>query len=308
MKIIFFGSDDFALIHLEALASEHEIVACVTQPDKPKGRGMHLVPSPIKEWALKNKKPVLQPDRIKDPDLLSQLKEFQADLFIVIAYGKILPSELLQIPKICAINVHASLLPKYRGAAPINWAIINGEKETGLTIMKMSAALDAGDIIVQEKIKIEDKDTAATLREKLMKLGAPLLLKALQSITNHKAWIEQDSKQMTYAPKLTKELGAIDWNKPAQDIHNLVRGLQPWPGAYTFFKGKLLKVLESVVMMQDVSSAKPGTVIEISDEGFVVAAAENALLIKKIHLEASKPMDALAFMRGHKIEIGFKFE
>lgn len=308
MKIIFFGSDDFALVHLEALSKEHEILACVTQPDKPKGRGMHLSQSPIKEWAIKHNVPVLQPERIKDEALQAQLKKYNSELFIVIAYGKILPPELLKIPTICAINVHGSLLPKYRGAAPINWAIINGESETGLTIMKMSPTLDAGDSIVQEKIKIEDKDSAATVRAKMMAAGPQVLLKTLRLLKDNKyTLIPQNDKDVTYASKLTKEMGEIDWNKPAKDIHNLVRGLHPKPGAYTFFKGKLLKILESAVMMQRVSSQKPGTVVEISDQGFVVAAGENALLIKQVHLEAAKPMDALSFLRGHKIEVGFKF-
>ncbi len=310
MKIIFFGSDDFALVHLEALArSEHKVVACVTQPDKPKGRGMQTVVSPIKTWALENKVPILQPDVIKDPQFIEKIKEFKSDLFVVIAYGKFLPAVLLKVPSIASLNVHGSLLPLYRGAAPINWAIINGDKTSGLSIIKMNPSMDAGDILAQKTISIDPKDTAPTLRMKMMQAGPALLLETIGLLKNNKAkFVAQDSKKITLAPKLTKELGKIDWQKPAQQIHDLVRGLKPWPGAYTFFKGKLLKILESEVIMQDISSFAPGTVAAISDRGITVVAGQKTLLVKDVHLESSKPMDALSFVRGHRLEVGFEFD
>ncbi len=310
MKIIFFGSDDFAKAHLEYLfKSEHEIVACVTQPDKPKGRGLAVVSSPIKEWAAQHKIPVLQPEQIKNNDLIVKLRAFNPDLFVVIAYGKILPPELLQIPYVCAMNVHGSLLPKLRGAAPINWAIINGEKETGLSIIKMSPLMDSGDIFAQTKIKIEEVDTAVTLRAKMVALGPELLLKTINSLENNNYTLTvQDSRAVTLASKLTKELGRIDWNKKAIEIHNLVRGLLPWPCAHTLFKGKLLKIISTEVIMQDVSTRKPGVIVDINQKGLLVATAQNCLLIKEVHLESSKPMGAKIFLLGHRIDVGFKFE
>ena len=310
MKIIFFGSDDFAKAHLETLlSSEHKVVACVTQPDKPKGRGLHVVMSPIKESAQAHQIPFFQPESLKNPSLSEQLKEFKCDLFIVIAYGKILPAQFLQIPYVCAINVHGSFLPKYRGAAPINWAIINGEDETGISIIKMNATMDGGDIFAQEKIKIDRNDTAMSLRAKMMAQGPELLLKTINSLEdNNYTLTVQDSKAVTVAAKLTKELGHIDWNRSAHQIHNLVRGLNPWPSAYTFFKGKLLKILSTDVMMQDISSYKPGEIIGLHSKGFVVATMADALLVKQVHLESAKVMEASQFCLGHHVEVGFRFE
>ena len=307
MNIIFFGSDDFALAHLEALiASGNNVVGCVTQPDKAKNRGMKIVISPIKECALKNNIKVFQPEDLKDQEFISALKKNNAELFVVIAYGKFLPGELIDMPQYGAINVHGSLLPKYRGAAPINRAIINGEVETGITIIKINSEMDAGDILSSRKIAILPKDTSATLREKMMCLGQKLLIETLEGL--EKGTLEdqvQIQAEATFAPKLTKESGRIDWNKSAAQINNLVRGLQPWPGAYTFLNEKALKILSAEIVE---GSGVPGEVIEIRCEGFVVAAAQGSLLVKQVHFQDSKPMDTPSFMRGHKIEVGYKFK
>lgn len=304
MKIIFFGSDDFALIHLEKLVqSEHQVVACVTQMDKPKGRGLRTEVSSIKQYALSREIEVFQPTHLKDEQLIKPLKSFQSDLFVVVAYGKILPLEILSIPYLCCMNVHASLLPQYRGAAPINWAIINGESEAGVSIIKMNSQMDAGDIFSQAEIKIEPEDTAVTLRSKMAKLGRGLLLKTIDSLEkNDYTLTAQDNLKASTAPKLTKELGLIQWNKPARSIHNLVRGLLPWPAAYTHFQGKLLKILQTEIISAVANSKQPGEILEINPQGFVVAASDGGLLIRQVHLESGKAMDAKSFALGHKLQ------
>lgn len=307
MKIIFFGSDDFAQIHLKALLnSSHQVVACVTQPDRPKNRGMKLVLSPIKVCAQEYNIPVLQPLSMKDEDFINQLKKFDADLFVVIAYGRILTQAILNIPPLGCINVHGSLLPQYRGAAPINWVIIDGYKETGLSIIQMDAGMDSGNILSQCQVTILPEDTSATLRLKMMKAGAELLLETLDKyheITPQK----QDESKITFAAKLTKDLGHIDWNKSAEDIHNLVRGLQPWPGGYTFFKDKQLKVFSTEVILLEVVTPSAGTVVEINKQGFVVSTGKGYLCIKDVQLSGGKRMDSASFIRGHQLEKGYQF-
>ena len=305
MNIIFFGSDDFAAGHLEALiGARHPIVACVTQPDRAKGRGMKVELSPIKEIALRNKIPILQPEDVKSDDFLSQLKEFSADLFVVIAYGRILPSKVLNLPKVCAINVHGSLLPKYRGAAPINWVIINGEKTTGITIMKLNPKMDAGDIIEQKKIAIDPLDNALTLRKKMMEIAEQLLLKVIKDFEAKRVQFKsQDNNQVTYAAKLTKELGKIQWKKTAVEIHNLVRGLIPWPCAYTFYNQKILKILLTQIVDQDYTDLKPGEIVKICKEGIVVKTSRGSLLIKEVQPESSRKMTAHEFAIGLHLKV-----
>ncbi len=309
MKIIFFGSDDFAVTHLEALVkSGHQVVGCVTQPDKPKGRDLQVAASPVKDCAQKHNLPILQPMKLKDSETILQLKNFQADLFVVVAYGKIFPAEILSLPKIFCVNVHGSLLPKYRGAAPINWAIINGEATTGVTMIKLNSAMDAGEIISQKKLTIERNDTAVTLRKEMAKLGASLLLETLTHIEKESfSLIAQDEKLVTFAPKLTKEHGLIPWEKSAEDIVRLVRGLLPWPTAYTRFGSKILKVLEAHVANVNVEKFSAGQVIDILKDGFVVATGRGGVKVSRVHLESSKPMDAKSFVVGHKLGVGFKF-
>ena len=311
MKIIFFGSDDFAAVHLQELlqSRDHKVVACVTQPDKAKGRGLQVVASPIKELAVKAKIPVFQPTDLKTASFIKQMKDLNCDLFIVIAYGRILPLELLQVPYVCAMNVHGSLLPKYRGAAPVNWAVINGDGETGVSIIKMNAQMDAGDVFVQAKMPIENDDTAATVRAKMAELGKKTLLKTIDSLEKNTYTLTvQDRNAVSLAPKLTKELGKIDWQKPAAAIRNLVRGLIPWPAAYTSYKGKPLKILETDVVKIDLNGKKPGEVIEVKKDSLVVAAGDGALALKQVQPESGKAMDARSFIAGHKITVGFQFD
>ncbi len=311
MKITFFGSDDFAVKSLEALmGARHDVAACVTQPDMPRDRGLKVTASPVKIKALECHMPVLQPVGLKDKSFITQLRNYNSDVFVVVAYGKILPDEILKIPRICAVNVHGSLLPKYRGAAPVNWAIINGETETGISIIRINECMDAGDILAQVKVRIEKKDTAVTLREKMAETGADCLCQTIDSMRRHALQsisTAQNNKDATFAPKLTKDLGLIAWKKSAAEIHNLVRGLLPWPAAYTYYNGKLLKILETEVIAADPSRKAPGVVADISKNGLIVSTGRGDILIKKVHLQSANPMDAGSFVAGHKIMAGYHF-
>ncbi len=309
MKIIFFGSDDFAAVHLEHLLTcGHELLACVTGPDKPRGRGLKLSVSLIKQIASKRQIPCLQPLSLKDSSIVENLKSYGADIFVVVAYGRLLTQEILDIPKMLCMNVHGSLLPKYRGAAPLNWAILNGDKETGVTIQKMALSLDAGDIITQEKMRIDDDENAAQLRQRMALVGAKLLVKVLGKRPLGQFLLSpQDETKATYAPKLTKEMGKIDWKKPAQSIVNQVRGLAPWPGAYTFYNGKMLKITQVQISTEDTVKFTPGEVINVSRNGFHVACSDKALLIKEVQPEAGKVMPAISFVAGYKIVQGSSF-
>lgn len=304
MKIVFFGSDDFASKNLESLVSSgHEVLACVTQPDRPKGRDLKIALPLPKIVSGKYGIDVLQPKDLKNAGFLENLKSYDADLFVVIAYGRILTKEILEIPKMFSINVHGSLLPKYRGAAPINWVIINGDEKTGITIAKIDQKLDSGDILKQKELEIKKDDTSATLRARMIDESIDFLLNCLSDIKNNNiSFQKQDSSKVSIAPKLTKDLGCIDWNKSAFKIHNLIRGLRPWPSAYTKYNGKLLKILEAEVLDQD--STAPGEILDVSKQGFVVGTQDKVLLVKRVHLESSKPMDAASFVAGHKIESG----
>jgi methionyl-tRNA formyltransferase len=307
MRIVFFGSDDFAGVCLkELMKSSHKVIACVTKPDAPKGRGMQIVLSPIKEIALAQGIICLQPESLKEPSVIEALKAFEADLFVVVAYGKILSQEVLDIPKKLCVNVHGSLLPKYRGAAPINWAIINGDQETGVTIMKMNAKMDAGDIISQKVIPLSESITSDFLRQDMARVGAEFLVTTLGEIERGTNALKvQDESQVTIAHKLTKEMGRIDWKLSADEIEHRIRGLKPWPGTYCGFKGKILKILKANVV---VAKAEPSKIIEINKDGFVVACGQNGLLIRNVHLEASKPVSADDFVQGHRLVVGQRFE
>ena len=311
MKIVFFGSDDFAAVCLkEILQSKHQVVGCVTGPDARQGRGMQIALSPIKEIALEHDIVCLQPDSLKEASVVDSLKAFQADMFVVVAYGRILPQAVLDIPKMFCVNVHGSLLPKYRGAAPINWAIINGDKQTGVTLQKIVFELDAGDVIAQEVMPVSDSTTSSVLRQNMAQAGAKLLVTTLENIASNKfKAIPQDKSMVSYAPKLTKELGHIQWQKTATEIERLIRGLQPWPGTFTQYKGKTLKILEaSVVKVQgkpfDVAQGAAGTVVNVTKEGFTIACGQDTLLVKRVHLEASKPVAAYDFILGSRLTQG----
>ncbi len=306
MRIVFFGTAEFAVPSLCSLAeSRHLVVAVVTQPDRKKGRGLVISPPPIKIAALKYNLSVYQPQILSEPKLIDYLKSLEPEVFVVVSYGQILKKEILSLPSFCAINLHGSLLPKYRGAAPINWAIICGETKTGLTIIKMDEYIDRGDIILQEEIDIENDDTAVSLSQKLSVVGADLLLKAIELIEGGKvSFIAQDKTSTSYAPRLKKSDGLINWDSPAAEIRNRVRGLVPWPCAYSYYKGKLLKIWRGEV--KSGLSAEPGRILEISKEGILVACGKDNLLIKELQLEGARRMSSEQFIIGHKIDLGYK--
>jgi methionyl-tRNA formyltransferase len=305
MKILFFGCDDFAAVNLRRLLDDgHKVVGVVTQPDKPKGRGLHVVYSPTKEIALSKGIAVFQPATLREPAAMDQLASFAADLFVVIAYGLFLPEKVLKLPKHFCVNIHASLLPQYRGAAPINWAILNGETETGVTLMKMNTTMDGGEIIAQTRCDIPGNMTSAALRVRLASIGAELLSGMIPKIkAKEYQLVPQDAHQVTRAPKMHKDLGHIQWTENAKRIHDLVRGTQPWPGAFTFLRGKLLKILDTAVV-DTMAKGKPGEIVELHKDGFFVQAGDRAVLIRKVHPANSKPMDAQAFLAGHKLTVG----
>ncbi len=311
MKIVFFGSSSFAVESLQMLKSKHEITAVFTQPDRRKGRHLHLAKTPVKICAEDNKIEVFQPENISDEQVVAMLKKFQADIFVVVSFGQKLSRQVLDIPKLYCINVHASLLPKYRGAAPINYAIVNGDKTTGVSIMKMNEFMDGGDIILYKSVEIGDDDSIV-LTEKLGKLGACALLEAIDNIEKGKVeFIKQDQTQVTKANKLKKADGLINWQDSAESLHNRVRGLLPWPCAYTYYKGKFLKVLKSRAvdcLVQGHQNIKPGEVILVCrQEGIVVACGRGELRIEKVQPEGKRAMDAHAFALGHHVKIGDVF-
>ena len=308
MRIVFFGSDDFAAVHLEHLLTRgYEILACVTGPDKPQGRGLKLACSPIKKIALDRNLPCIQPVSLKDVGVVETLRSYDADIFVVVAYGRLLTNEILELPRILCMNVHGSLLPKYRGAAPVNWAILNGDQETGVTIQKMALALDAGDIMAQEKILIDDQENAAQLRGRMARVGAGLLLRILEEYPSGEfSFYPQDMNQVTHAPKLTREMGIIDWNRQVRSIRDQVRGLQPWPGAYTVYHGKILKIIRVERTTEDSGIFTPGEVSRVDKNGLYVACLDKILLIKEVKPEAGKIMPAQSFVAGYKISPGDK--
>lgn len=303
MKIIFMGTPEFAVASLQALIdSEHDVIAVVAQPDKPKGRGRNLAPPPTKILAEQHNIAVLQPEKIRTEEFLSQLQDFSPDLICVTAYGKILPKSILDLPRHGCINVHASLLPKYRGAAPINWSIVKGETETGVTTMLMDEGMDTGDMLLKKAIRIEDEDDAGSLSEKLSQLGGSLLLETISQLQEGKLTpVKQDESEATYAPMLKKSDGEIDWGKPAQEIWNLIRGMNPWPGTFTKLENKSLKIYKS--KLAD-GQGSPGEVLD-SDPGTLrVSTGEGTLEILELQVEGSKRMDTKSFLAGRKIEKG----
>lgn len=315
------GTPDFAVGALEALIEAgHEVVCAVTQPDKPKGRGKEIQFPPVKQCALSHGIPVFQPVRIKTPEAVAQLAEYEADIFIVAAFGQILSSEILHMPKYGCINIHASLLPKYRGAAPIQWAIINGEKESGVTIMQMNEGLDTGDMLTKAVVPIEKEDTGDSLHDKLMEAGARLVVETLPLIecgdVRPQPQKEEDS---CYAKMLQKSLGRIDWTKDAEELERLVRGLNSWPGCYTAFRGKNLKIWEAALMPQKESGADdtaasdiaeaagPGTAVFVTKDTIGVATGKGILLLKSVQPEGKKRMQVKDFLLGYPVKEGEKF-
>lgn len=305
MNIVFFGSAQFAIPSLKALITGgHKISCVVTQPDRQKGRGLHLESTAVKTTSLEAGLRIYQPENINTSESINFLKSLNPDLFAVISYGQILSQEILDIPKLFAINAHASLLPKYRGAAPINWAIICGEKVTGVTIIKMTKKMDAGSIITQETINIQEDDTAIVLEDKLAKIAAGLLIETAICIKNNTyKSTPQDGSKISFAPKLKKEDGLINWNKSACEICNLIRGVINWPGAFTYYKGKLLKIYKARVcpLARLPVSQFAGEIISASKENILVATGKDSLGILELQLEGKRKMTVEEFIAGHKI-------
>lgn len=314
MRVIFMGTPDFAEKSLDAIyKAGHEIIAVVTNPDKPKGRGMKLMASPIKEFAVKNNLQLFQPIKVKkNEEFINQIKELNPDVICVVAYGKILPKELLEIPEYGCINVHGSLLPKYRGAAPIQWAVLNGDEVTGVTTMYMDEGMDTGDMILKQEIKIGEDETTGELWDRLADIGAELLVETLKKVEDGSAPREKQGSDFTMAPMLNKEMSKIDWeNQTAQDIKNLVRGLNPIMGAYTFLDGKKIKfwkvnVVDKTEMIYDgiIEDIKNGTVI-VSDkkDGIFIKTKDGILKVLEIQGENAKKMSIQEYLRGREISI-----
>lgn len=305
MRVIFMGTPDFAVPSLEALLTKHEVVLVVTQPDKPKGRGKKMVPTPVKACALEHGIPVLQPEKVKEPEFVEQLRSYEPDLIAVTAFGQILSEPILEMPKYGCINVHGSLLPKYRGAAPMQWSIIDGEKVTGITTMYMAKGLDSGDMLLKAEVEITDEDTFATIHDKMAVTGANLLLDTLDQLeAGTLERIPQDHDAATYAPMITKETGHIDWSKNRQDIINLIRGLNPVPAAYTIYEEEVLKIFGAVISDVQTDDAANGEIVAVVKKGFVVKCGDGCLLITEVQARGGKRMMTDAYLRGHAVKEG----
>ncbi|MBQ7833604.1 MAG: methionyl-tRNA formyltransferase [Lachnospiraceae bacterium] len=308
MKVVYMGTPDFAVGALESIIEAgHDVVLVVTQPDKPKGRGKEMQMTPVKKCAIAHDIPVFQPVKIKEREAVEYLKTFEADIFVVAAFGQILSSEILHMPKYGCVNIHASLLPMYRGAAPIQAVILNKEKETGVTIMQMDEGLDTGDMLMKESIPIAADETGESLHDKLSELGAEMIVKALVAIEEGSLTpVPQGDGKTCYASMLKKELGHIDWNKSADDIEHLVRGLYPWPGTFTFLNGKMMKIC-AVALSDCPVSGKPGELCEVTKDSLIVNTGEGTLEIKELQPEGKKRMTVHDFLLGNKLEKGIYF-
>ncbi|MCE5220417.1 MAG: methionyl-tRNA formyltransferase [Clostridium sp.] len=302
MNIVFMGTPDFAVPSLKRLIEEYNVTAVLTQPDKPKGRGKKMAYSAVKEEALKHGLPIYQPTKLKDDiNLIETLKELKPDFIIVVAFGQILTKEVLDIPKYGCINLHASLLPMYRGAAPLNWAIINGEKVTGNTTMLMDMGLDTGDMILKDEVEITNNMTTGELHDILMVRGAELLIKSIEGIVYENIVLQKQEDETFYAKMLDKGLANINWNRSSKEIHNIVRGLNPWPIAYTNYQGERMKIYETEAL-EEKTSMEPGTILDVSKNGVKVACKESVLIIKKVQFPNGKPLTIEQYINGHEIE------
>jgi len=306
MNIVFMGTPEFSVPTLEMLIGEnHHISAVVTQPDKPKGRGNKEAMPPIKECALKHNIPVLQPIRIKGDEIFyKHILSLNPDIIVVVAFGQILPQNVLDIPKYGCINIHGSLLPKYRGAAPIQWSIINGDNVTGVTIMYMDKGMDTGDMLTKQKILITQEDTYESLHDKMKTIGANLLRDTLPMIVaGGQDRMKQDDATSTYAPIISKILGEVDWNKSSQAIDALIRGLNPWPTCYTYYKGETMKIWQAKPL-ESSAEDKPGTIIYIDKQGMCVQTGSGSLLIEEIQMPNKRRMPVSEYIKGHSIDPG----
>lgn len=303
MKVVFMGTPDFSVGTLEAIIEAgHEVVAVITQPDKPKGRGKEMQFTPVKEVALKHNIPVYQPEKIKAPESVALLKELDADIAVVIAFGQIVSKEILDMYPYGCVNVHASLLPAYRGAAPYQWAVINGEKVTGVTTQQMNEGVDTGDIIQQTEVEIAEDETAGSLYDKLSVAGAKLCVETLEALENGTAtFIKQDDSKSSHAKKLHKQFGDIDWSMPAEKIEQLIRGLNPWPSAYTKLDGKMLKIWKAKVILED-SQKLPGETVSFDKKEWTVQTGKGILSLREVQLEGKKRMGVEEFLRGFSLE------
>ena len=299
------GTPRFAVPSLAALADTgEELIGVVTQPDRPKGRGERVASSPVKDRAITMNVPVYQPVKVREPGFLKQLHELMPDLIVVVAFGQILPKALLEIPRNGCMNVHASLLPKYRGAAPINWAIIRGERETGITTMLMDEGMDTGPVLLKETVPIESDDTAESLADRMKDVGAKLLVRTIAELkAGNLKPTPQDSSQATMAPLLKKEDGLIQWNQPAEAIANRVRGFVPWPGAYTFYGSERWQ-LWKVSLGSPLKNAAPGEILEVTKDGVLVAAEDRTVRIEELQPESKRRMNVREYMAGHPIKTG----
>lgn len=310
MKVVYMGTPDFAVDTLEAIVKAgHEVALVVTQPDKAKGRGKKVCYTPVKEKALEHDLPVAQPEKVREEDFVEKLRAIEPDVIVVVAFGQILPESILNIPKYGCINVHASLLPAYRGAAPIQWAVIDGLTESGVTTMYMEKGLDTGDIILQSKLSLAPDETGGSLFDKLAKEGAILLVKTLTMLGDGTATrTKQDDSKSSYAKMLTKDMGCLDFTKDAVILERLIRGLNPWPSAFTKIQDKTLKIYVAEVVSEDVITfaAEPGTVVAVDKKSFTVRCGKGALRILNLQLEGKKRMDTAAFLLGYKIETGMQ--
>ncbi len=304
MKIVFMGTPDFSVPVLEALVQAgHEVAAVVTQPDKPKGRGKAVLMTPVKEKALELGLPVLQPARIRNPEVIAELRGLKPDLMVVVAFGQILSQEVLDIPAYGCVNIHASLLPGYRGSAPIQWVIINGERETGVTTMMMDAGIDTGDMLEKAVVPIEADETGGSLHDKLSVLGAKLIISTIEKIQDGTiVRTPQDDSKANYVKMLDKTLGDIDWSMDAEAIERLIRGLNPWPSAYTRWNGKMLKIWRAEVLPAEYPG-QPGEVVAVDKKQILVKTGKGTLSLKELQPEGKKRMDVDAFLRGYPVEL-----
>ena len=307
MRVIFMGTPDFSVGTLEALIrAGHQVVLAVTQPDKPRGRGGKMQFPPVKETALEYGIPVFQPRKVREPENIEELRKYQADVIVVVAFGQILPREILELTPYGCINVHASLLPSYRGAAPIQWAVINGETVSGVTTMQMDEGLDTGDMLLKTEVPLEPEETGGSLHDKLAAAGASLCVRTLKALEEGTVTPKKQGESPTaYASMLKKEMGEIRWEEPAISIERLIRGLNPWPSAYTGWQDKTMKIWEAEVLEED-SGQEPGTVVRVDKDGFLVQTGKGLLKVTALQIPGKKRMEADAFLRGYSMEPGEK--
>lgn len=306
LRIVFMGTPEFAIPSLDMLYKEgYEIAAVVTQTDKPKGRGNKLVPTPVKQYAMERGIPVMQPEKVKTAEFAQWLGKLEPDALVTAAYGKILPKAVLDIPKHGCINVHGSLLPRYRGPAPIQRAVINGESRTGITTMYTDVGMDTGDMLLKEEVDIPRDMTSGELYEILSSVGAAVLKKTLEGIKDGTVKrIPQLDEEATYAPMITKETGLIAWDRSSREVHNLVRGVSPRPGAYSYYRGSRIRVWKSVTMEEKGVHGKPGEILKVDKRGMNVACGEGVLSILELQFDSGKRMSVEEYTRGHSLDEG----